>query len=59
MNFVQKGVVKQRYISKSPIPSKGSIFNSYKMYGFGVNSNTISTNSISNNQKNKKRASIF
>ena len=32
INFVQKGTVKSRYVSKSPILSKGSIFNRYKMY---------------------------
>ena len=57
INFVQKGPVKSRY-SKSPILSKGSIFNRYKMYGFGVNSNSTSTSSISNNQKNKKKTPI-
>ena len=57
INFVQKGPVKSRY-SKSPILSKGSIFNRYKMYGFGGNSNSTSTSSISNNQKNKKKTPI-
>ncbi len=58
INFAQKGAVKSRYISKSPILSKGSIFNRYKMYGFGANSNSTSTSSISNNQKNKKKTPI-
>ena len=58
INFVQKGAVKSRYISKSPILSKGSIFNRYKMYGFGGNSNSTSTSSISNNQKTKKKTPI-
>ena len=54
-NIMQKGTVKQRRISKSPILSKGSIFNKYKMYGFGGNSSSIS---VSNNQKNKKSTPI-
>ena len=58
MNFVQKGTVKSRYISKSPILSKGSIFNRYKMYGFIGHSNIASSNSISNNQKSKKKTPI-
>ena len=58
INFAQKGGVKPRYISKSPILSKGSIYNRYKMYGFGGNSNSTSTSSISNNQKNKKKTPI-
>ena len=40
INLGQKGPVKSRYISKSPILSKGSIFNRYKMYGFGGTSNS-------------------
>ena len=55
INFIQKGAVKSKYISKSPILSKGSIFNRYKMYGFSGNSNSTSTSSASNNQKNKKK----
>ena len=55
INFLQKGPVKSRY-SKSPILSKGSIFN--RLYGFGGNSNSTSTSSISNNQKNKKKTPI-
>ena len=58
INFSQKGAGKLRYISKSPILSKGSIFNRYKKYGFGGTSNSTSTNSITNNQKNKKKTSI-
>ena len=57
INFTQKGAVKSRYISKSPILSKGSIFNRYKMYGFGGHSNSTSSSSI-NNQKNKKKTPI-
>ena len=58
INFAQKGAVKSRYISKSPILSKGSIFNRFKMYGFGGNSNSTLTSSVSNNQKNKKKTPI-
>ena len=58
LNFGQKGPVKSRYVSKSPILSKGSIFNRYKMYGFGGASNSTSTSSISNNKKNKKKTPI-
>ena len=59
IHFVQKDVVKSRYISKSPILSKGSIFNRYKMSVFGGGSNNSSSmNSISNNQKDKKRTPI-
>lgn len=58
INFAQKGAVKSRYVSKSPILSKGSIFNRYKMYGFGGNSNSTSTSSISNNQKKQKKTPI-
>ena len=57
INFTQKGAVKSRYISKSPILSKGSIFNRYKMYGFAGYSNNTSSSSI-NNQKNKKKTPI-
>jgi len=57
INFTQKCAVKSRYISKSPILSKGSIFNRYKMYGFGGHSNSTSSSSI-NNQKNKKKTPI-
>ena len=58
LNFAQKGAVKSRYISKSPILSKGSIFNRYKMYGFVGHSNSTSSSSINNNQKNKKKTPI-
>ena len=58
INFMQKGTVKSRYISKSPILSKGSIFNRYKMYGFVGHSNIASSSSITNNQKNKKKTPI-
>ena len=58
INFMQKGAVKSRYISKSPILSKGSIFNRYKMYGFVGHSNSTSSSSITNNQKNKKKTPI-
>ena len=44
INFLQKGQVKSRYVSKSPILSKGSIFNRVKMNIFGVSNNTPSTN---------------
>lgn len=54
---MQKGAVKSRYISKSPILSKGSIFNRYKMYGFSGLSNSTSSSSI-NNQKKKKKTPI-
>jgi len=57
INFMQKGVVKSRYISKSPILSNGSIFNRYKMYGFSGPSNSTSSSSI-NKQKNKKKTPI-
>ena len=57
IKFLQKGVVKSRYISKSPILSKGSIFNRYKMYGFNGPSNSTSSSSI-NNQKSKKKTPI-
>ena len=58
IHFVQKGTVKSRYISKSPILSKGSIFNRYKMYGFNGASNGTTSSSISNNQKIKKKTPI-
>ena len=58
INILQKGPVKSRRISKSPMLSKGSIFNRYKMYGFAGNSNSTSNCSASNNQKNKKRTPI-
>ena len=57
IKFLQKGVVKSRYISKSPILSKGSIFNRYKMHGFNGPSNSTSSSSI-NNQKSKKKTPI-
>ena len=49
--FVQKGVIKSKYISKSPILLKGSIFSKYKMYGFGNSNNTGSINSVYTNKK--------
>ena len=57
INFLQKGQVKSRYVSKSPILSKGSIFNRVKMNIFGVSNNTPSTNTNSNanNKKVKKK----
>ena len=58
IHFVQKGTVKSRYISKSPILSKGSIFNRYKMYGFNGASNGTTSSSISNNQKIKKKLQL-
>ena len=61
INFLQKGAVKSRKVSKSPILSKGSIFNRLKMNMFGgINNynnninNTPSTNTNSNNSNNKK-----
>ena len=60
INFLQKGQVKSRYVSKSPILSKGSIFNRVKMNIFGVSNNTPSTNTNSNanNKKVKKKTPI-
>ena len=52
INFMQKG--KQRYVSKSPILSKGSMFNRYKMNIFSGMSNSASANSNNNNNNNKK-----
>ena len=51
INFLQKGPVKSRYVSKSPILSKGCIFNRYKMNIIGGMNNTPSTSSNSNNKK--------
>ena len=50
INFMQKG--KQRYVSKSPILSKGSMFNRYKMNIFSGMSNSASSNSNNNNNNN-------
>ena len=58
MNIQQKGVIKTRYVSKSPILLKGSIFNRYKIYGFGSTSVNSSMNSIGNNQRIKKKTPI-
>ena len=67
INFLQKGPVKSRYVSKSPILSKGSIFNRYKMNYFGgMNNNstnnnntpTTNSNSNSNNRKIKKKPQV-
>ncbi len=58
MNIQQKGVIKTRYVSKSPILLKGSIFNRYKIYGFGSPSVNSSMNSIGNNQRIKKKTPI-
>jgi serine/threonine protein phosphatase PrpC len=58
INFLQKGPVKSRYVSKSPILSKGCIFNRYKMNIIGGMNNTPSTNSSSNNKKIKKKTPI-
>ena len=67
INFLQKGQVKSRYVSKSPILSKGSIFNRYKMSIIGgMNNNTnntnntpsTNTNSNSNNRKAKKKTPL-
>ena len=58
INFVQKGVIKSRFISKSPILSKGSIFNKYKMLGLNGISKNGKINSNSNNQKYKKKTPI-
>ena len=57
-NIMQKGVVNPRRISKSPILSKGSMFNKYKMYGFGGSSNSTSTSSVSKNKKKNTKTSI-
>ena len=48
---IQKGQVKSRYVSKSPILSKGSMFNRYKMNIFG----NVNNNSTNSNNKNIKR----
>ena len=53
INFMQKG--KQRYVSKSPILSKGSMFNRYKMNIFSGMSNSASANSNNNNNNNNKK----
>ena len=60
INFMQKGPTKARYVSKSPILSKGSIFNRYKMNMLSGLSNSTSTNSNSNsnNKKIKKKTPI-
>ena len=58
INFLQKGPVKSRYVSKSPILSRGCIFNRYKMHIIGGMNNTPSTNSSSNNKKIKKKTPI-
>ena len=58
INFLQKGPVKSRYVSKSPILSRGCIFNRYKMHIIGGMNNTPSTNSSSNNKKAKKKTPI-
>ena len=58
INFLQKGQVKSRYVSKSPILSKGSLFNRYKMNVFGGASNPPSANVNSNNKKMKKKTPI-
>ncbi len=55
IHLAQKGALKQRHISKSPILSKGSIFNRYKMNLFRGDSNSTSSSSISHNQKIKKK----
>ena len=59
INIPSKGVIKTRYVSKSPILLKGSIFNRYKIYGFGSSSSVNSSmNSITNNQRIKKKTPI-
>ena len=58
INFIQKGPVKSRYVSKSPILSKGSFFNRYKMNFISGNNNSTSTSSNSNNKKTKKKTPI-
>jgi len=58
INFLQKGLVKSRYVSKSPILSRGCIFNRYKMNIIGGMNNTPSTSSNSNNKKIKKKTPI-
>ena len=58
IKYIQKGVVKSKYISKSPILSKGSIFNTYKMYEFGNSNNSGSISSVYINQKIKIKTPI-
>ena len=58
INMPQKGAIKTRYVSKSPILLKGSIFNRYKIYGFGSSSNNNLMNSVNNNQRIKKKTPI-
>ena len=50
-NLIQKGQIKSRYVSKSPILSKGSKFNKYKINIFGNinNNNNINNNTNTNN----------
>ena len=48
-NLIQKSQIKSRYVSKSPILSKGSKFNKYKINIFGNINNNTNTNSITNN----------
>ena len=57
INFGQKGPIKQRFVSKSPILSKASIFNRLKMKIFSGNnnSNTTSTSTNSNNNRKPKK----
>ena len=59
INFLQKGQVKARPVSKSPILSKASMFNRFKMnFMGGMNNNNLSnspsTNLNTNNSNNKK-----
>ena len=58
INFLQKGQVKTRYVSNSPILSKGSLFNRYKMNVFGGAMNPPSANVNSNNKRIKKKTPI-
>ena len=49
------GQIKARHVSKSPILSKGSKFNKYKMNMLGGINNNALANSNNNNNKNQKR----
>ena len=56
--YAKKGVVKSKYISKSPILLKGSIFSKFKMYGFNNSNNSGSINPVYTNKKIKKKTPI-
>ena len=57
-NLNQKGAIKTRYISKSPILGKGSIFNRYKMFGFGVTTGTSISNNVVKDKQTKKKTPV-